>query len=149
MDDGKSQTFNGLETKRGYVQTLWVGYLHHSDWNPDFFSDFKDEIFKLILNEKNLYKSNQSGIDPEGYCADIAPIFFIAAGGREMKNMFENKEIDKLIQSMDTNNLECLSRQIWHLLKDSGCKSADLWSEKIKPWIEGFWSKTQDKMNYK
>ena len=135
--------------KEAMCKSLWAGYLHHSDWNPDFFSDFKNEIFQLILNRKKLYKSNQSDIDPEGYCENIANIFFIATGGREMKNIFENKEIMKLIQSVDTNILESLSRQIWHLLKDSGYKSADLWSEKIQPWIKRFWPKTQDKMNHK
>ena len=35
--------------------------------------------------------------------------------------------------------LNPISHQIWKLLKDSKEKSGNLWSKKIKPWIETFW----------
>ena len=125
--------------KENLCKAFWTGWLYHPKWCPDFLYDFKNEIFQLILNRKKFYKTNQKNVNEQEFCENIASILFIATGGREVKNIFTDEELKKLIQSMDTNILESLSRQIWQVLEDSGDKSSNLWSEKIKPWIENFW----------
>ena len=133
--------------KETICKTLWLGYLHHPRWSLDFLCDFKDDFFHLILNREKCYKGNN--FHKVGCRENIASTLFIATGGREIKNIFTKKETKKLIQSMDKNILESISRQIWHLLKDSRGKSANLWSEKIKPWIKNFWPPQTDKMSHK
>ena len=135
--------------KETICKALWSGYLHHPKWDPDFLYDFKSEFFELILNRKALYKAHKTDIHSEGCCENIATILLIATGGRKLKNIFKDEETTKLIQSLDTDILESISRQIWHLLEDSGSESEKLWSEKIKPWVKDFWPKQDDKMNHK
>ena len=125
--------------KENLCKALWTGWLYHPKWSPDFLLDFKNEILQLILNREKLYKTNQQNVNKQGVCENIASIIFIASGGREIENIFTDKELKKLIQSMDVDILESLSRQMWQALEDSGNKSSNLWSEKIKPWIEKFW----------
>ena len=126
--------------KENLCKALWTGWLYHPKWCPDFLDDFKNEIFQLILNRKKFYKTDEENVSRQGFSENIASILFITTGGRESKNIFTNAEIRKLIQSMDTDILEPLSRQMWKDLEDSKNKSSILWSEKIKPWIEKFWS---------
>ena len=125
--------------KENICKAIWTGYLYHPNWSPDFLIDFKNEIFQLILNKQTLYRTDQKTIYKKGLCENIASIFFITTGGREMKNIFIEKESKKLTQTMDADILVSLSRQIRQSLKDSGDKSSNLWSEKIKPWLENFW----------
>ncbi|MDE0092602.1 MAG: hypothetical protein OXN83_04895, partial [Oligoflexia bacterium] len=126
--------------KENLCKALWIGWLYYPKWCPDFLDDFKSEIFQLILNRKKFYKTNQENVYKQGFSENIASILFITTGGRESKNIFTNTETRKLIQSMDTDVLEPLSRQMWKDLEDSKNKSSILWSEKIKPWIEECWS---------
>ena len=125
--------------KENLCKALWTGWLYHPQWSPDFLLDFKNEIFQLILNRKKLYKTNQQNVNEQEFCENIASIILIASGGREIENIFTDEELKKLIQSLDTDILEALSREIWRFLEDSGNKSSNLWSEKIKPWIDNFW----------
>ena len=77
--------------------------------------------------------------DSTAYFGNIADTLFIATGGREIKNIFTEKETQKLIQNMDTDILELISGTIINLLKDSENNSATLWSDKIKSWMRTFW----------
>lgn len=116
-------------------KAFWAGYLHHPKWSPDFLSDLKNEFFQLLLNRKVFYQDRDSIY----YCENIADTLFIATGGREIKNIFTKEETQKIAQNMDAKILETLSIDIWILLKDSKDKSVNLWSDKIKPWMEVFW----------
>lgn len=118
-------------------KALWEGYLYHirPNLDLDFLFDFKNEFYQLFLN----YKKGPEPSEVIGYFESISRILFITTGGRKIKNIFTNKETKKLIQNMNKDILEPISRQVWYLLKDSGDKSANLWSEEINPWIEKFW----------
>ena len=128
-------------------KALWQGYLFHNLFlGPDFLEDFKEEFFGLLLN----YRKALTDKCPIDYVANIAGIFFITTGGKNIENIFSDQQSKKLIQSLEVDVLESLSRQIGTLLKDTGLdKSAILWSEKIKPWIEKFWPKQKNKRSPK
>ena len=129
------------------IRALWQGYLFHNMFlGPDFLEDFKEEFFGLLLNYKKILTDKY----PIDYVANIAGIFFITTGGKNIENIFSDQQSNKLIQSLEVDVLESLSRQIGTLLKDTGLdKSAILWSEKIKPWIEKFWPKQKNKRSPK
>ena len=126
---------------------LWKGYLFHDMFlGPDFLEDFKEEFFHLLLNYKEILRGNYK-IE---YTEDLAQIFFVTTGGKQVRNIFSQEKLQKIVQNMDTDILSSLSRGIWQLLKNTGeGKSSVLWSEKIKPWIEKFWPQQKDKMNHK
>ena len=125
------------EKNQDICKALWSGYSYHIKLSIDFLSDFKTEFFYFLLHSKNLY--TQESRDKIGYCESIAEIFLITTGCKWTMNIFTEQEIRQLIKNIDIDVLEAISRKIWYLLKDSGDKSANLWSEKIKPWIEKFW----------
>ena len=125
------------DSKMNICKALWTGYLPRRKLGPNFLSDFKNEFFQLVLNRDKLYRTED--IYKDKYCESVADIFFIASGGEKITNIFTKDETAKLIQSMDTSILESLAEIIKNLLRDSGDKSAALWSEKIKPWVEKFW----------
>lgn len=118
-------------------RALWSGYLYHMRLNSDFLADFRSEFFHLLLNGKKFY--TQESNDKIGYCEAIAELFFITTGGKWISNIFEEEETKKLVQNMDTDILESISRKMWVLLKDAKDKSANLWSEKIKFWWQKCW----------
>ena len=126
---------------------LWKGYLFHDMFlGSDFLEDFKEEFLNLLLN----YKKILSGNYKIEYTGDLAEIFFTTTGGKQIKNIFTEKETQEIVHNMGTDILSSLSSGIWQLLKNTEKdKSSVLWSEKIKPWIEEFWPKQKDKMNHK
>ena len=124
--------------KETICKVLWAGYLHNPRWILDFLSDFKNELFQLILNKGEFYKTEQTGIYTIGCRENIADALLITTGGREIENIFTPEENVKIVQNMDKDILEYLSRKIWILLKDSE-DEFNLWSKKIEPWIKQFW----------
>lgn len=126
---------------------LWKGYLFDDMFlGPDFLEDFKEEFLNLLLN----YKKGFSRDYKTEYQERLSEIFFITTGGMNIKNIFTQQETQKIVQNMNTDILESLSRQIWQLLKNTEKdKSSVLWSEKIKLWIENFWPQQTDKMSHK
>ncbi len=150
LPDKKSQIQNSSKAPLSEKHTwkaLWQGYLFQNMFlGPDFLEDFKKEFLNFLLNYKNALTGNY----PTDYLWNIAGLFFTATGGRGIKNIFTDEESIKLIQNLDVDILEALSRKIWDLLKDTETnKKAVLWSEKIKPWIEEFWPAQKTKMNPK
>ena len=125
------------DSKMNICKALWTGYLPRRKLGPNFLSDFKNEFFQLVLNRDKLYRTED--IYKDKYCESVADIFLLTTGGREITNIFTKDETAKLIQSMDKSILEALAGIIKNLLRDSGDKSAALWSEKIEPWMETFW----------
>ena len=140
-DEGAQDTLEDYNI----CKPLWKGYLFRDRLlDSDFLEDFKEEFFNLLLN----YKKILTGDYKIEYTKYLAEIFFIATGGKQIKNIFTNKETQKIVQKIDTDILSSLSSDIWQLLKDTEKdKSSVLWSEKIKPWIERCWPQQQNKMN--
>ena len=129
------------------IGALWQGYLFYNMFlGADFLEDFKEEFFWLLLN----YKKIITGIHKTNYIEHIAEILFITTGGRDIENIFSEEEFKKLAQNLDVDILEVLARYIWILLKDTESnKTSNLWSEKIKPWIEKIWPDQTNKMSSK
>ena len=124
-------------------KALWLGVLYGFQYSPDFLSDFKEEFIQFFENYKKLSDSKNRHID---YIERISNLFFIATGGRDIAATFKEQESKNLIQKMGVDVFESLSRQIWILLKDTEeGKTADLWANKIKPWIEVFWPQQKNK----
>ena len=106
-------------------RALWQGYLFYNMFlGPDFLEDFKEEFFQLVLNyEQVLSNSNDSE-----YLSNVARIFFVTTGGREIQNIFTKKEVSQLIQKIGIDILEPLSWIMWRDLEDSEKgKSNDLY----------------------
>ena len=157
-----NQSFVSNENAR---KALWEGYLFYNMFmGADFLEDFKEEFFDLLLNYKNICQkesrkqtfskfndpNNSSHEITYQYVGNIAEILFITTGGRNIENIFSEKESKEIFQKLDINVLECLARYIWILLKDTESnKTADLWSDNIKPWVEKFWPKQTNKMSHK
>ena len=120
-------------------KAFWAGYLHHPRWSVSFLSDFKSELFQLLLNREKFYGIEKENVHTTGYCENISDLFLITTGGREIENIFIEKETTELKKNMDVPILESFSRKIKSLLKDSGDKSANLWFYKVQPWVEEFW----------
>ena len=129
-----------------FCRSIWDGYLHNPEWSPDFLSDFKTEFFKLFLNRKSLCKSSANN-ENEPLLGNIANLFFLTTGGRELENIFSDKEIKQLKKEIDIDMLIFISYQIWRLLKDTKEKSDNLWSKKFKPWVEKFWPPQENMKN--
>ena len=132
-------------------QVIWDGYTYHMDLSPDFLIDFKDNLLQLFLKGNSLYEDKSKSPDTIKDCESIAELFLIATGGKWFKNIFTDSETKQLKQNFildkkNINILESLSRKIWQLLKDSEGKSANLWDEKIEPWIKEFFWPPQTKM---
>ena len=130
---------------------LWRGYLFYNMFlGPDFLEDFKEEFFQLILNYKQILNNSSKSHKIE-YLSGVATIFFVTTGGREIQNIFTEGETDQLIHKVGKDILELIScNNIWKSLEDSEKdKSAVLWFEKIKPWIEKFWPKQKNKRSAK
>ncbi len=140
----KSPSQNSTQDECAW-KALWQGYLFYNMFlGPDFLEDFKKEFFQLILNYEKII-SNETD-----YLSTIAEIFFITTGGREAKSIFTEEEESQLIQKIGIDILEFLSWYIWRFLENlEKGKSAVLWSEKIKPWIEKFWPPQKNKMSPK
>ena len=128
-------------------KSIWIGYFYHIKVNPNFLADFKKELLQMFLNNQGLYAEESEDTHQLNVLESIAELFLIATGGKWFENIFTDSETHQLQQNFikNTNILESLSRKIWQLLKDSESKSANLWDEKIGPWIKEFWS-SQTKM---
>ena len=142
MSGGRQTAINACCTK-----ALWQGYLlYNMYFNLDFLNDFKKEFFNLFLN----YKIILNGRYKKNYIFNIAELFLRATGGKEIENIFSTQEIKELKKTIDMDMLDALSHQIWQLLENTDLnKTADLWSKKIKPWINSFWPQQTNKKNYK
>lgn len=135
-----------IKKHKSFFKAIWAGYLHDPQLSPDFLSDFKKEIFDLIINRRDILSSDDH--DNGRYLENISGIFFTATGGSWLQDAFFNtNEIEKLKKKMNVDVLEPISHQIWKLLADSKEKSGNLWSEKIKPWIEKFWPQQKNLKN--
>ena len=111
-------------------QSLWEGCSNNPGLGSDFLSDFKDTFYQLFLNKEIFTDKNEL----------IPELLFITTGGKWEINIFEKEdEINKLKAIIDNSILKSISAKILYLLKNSEDKSATLWLEKIKPWIEKFW----------
>ena len=124
--------------KESLCVSVWTGYIYHFKYSPDFLSDFKHNIFELLLHRETFFKFNKDDSNLNEFYNTIAGIFLITTGAAEGQNIFSEKESDQL-KTLDKKILESLSRQLWQLLADSEGKSEILWSKKIQPWIDKFW----------
>ena len=123
-------------------KSIWAGYLHNPRWSIDFLSDFKQEIFDLIINRQNMFPLD--GNKNEHYLENIAGIFFTATGGTWSQNIFSNEQIKQLKRKIDVDMLKPISHQMWQQLQDAKDQSENLWSKKIKPWIKTFYPPSED-----
>ena len=125
---------------------IWNGYTYHMDLGLDFLINFKDNFLQLFLKGNSLYEGKAQSQDTIKECESIAELFLITTGGKWFENIFTDSETNQLKHTFikNTNILESLSRKIWILLKDSKDKSANLWGEKIEPWIEKFWPRQKN-----
>ena len=127
-------------------KSIWIGYFYHIKVNPNFLADFKKELLQMFLNNQGLYAKESDETHQLNVLESIAELFLIATGGKWFENIFTDNETERLQQNFikNTNILESLSRKIWQLLKNSEAKSANLWDEKIQPWITEFWPAQQN-----